>query len=181
MKLFLIRHTKPDIAKDICYGQSDINVLPTFKFELSEVHFLLKNIEYGKVYSSPLKRCVELAQTLVPDDDKLLLDDRLMEFNFGDWEMKTWEEIEKTSEASKWFADYIQTAAPGGESFKQMIDRVQYFIDDLTEKPNNDDVLIVTHLGVIRAFSVIINQMDAKKAFDLSVGYGELQVMELKS
>ncbi len=181
MKLFLVRHTTPDISKDVCYGQSDLNLVANFGIEIEKVQSLLGDTHYGKVYSSPLFRCMTLARTLVPESDQVSLDDRLMEFNFGDWEMKTWKEIEKTPEAKAWFADYIQTPVPGGESFTQLIDRVQDFINELKKNPDDDDVLIVTHLGVIRAFSVIIKQIDAKAAFDLHVGYGDLHEMELKT
>lgn len=180
MKLFLIRHTKPDIPGNICYGQSDLNVLPSFKSELKEVHSLLNEIKYSQVFSSPLKRCQELARTLVSDGEGIILDDRLMEFNFGDWEMKSWDEIETTPEADNWFADYIKTPVPGGESFIQLLERVQNFIDDLKVNIRDENVIIATHLGVIRAFFVIINQIDAKEAFNLNVAYGELCEMELK-
>ncbi len=179
MKVFLVRHTTPDISKDICYGQSDLKLVPEFKIEIKKVHTLLKNTHYAKVYSSPLIRCKTLALSLVKKDNEIIQDDRLMEFNFGDWELKTWKEIEKIPVAKEWFDDYIQTPVPGGESFTQLIDRVQDFIGDLKENLH-DNVLIVTHLGVIRAFSVIINRIDAKAAFDLKVGYGEMCELELR-
>ena len=52
---------------------------------------LPKHVEY--VYSSPLLRCRKLADYLYPN--KALLDSRIMEYNFGDWEGLAWNNIEQ--------------------------------------------------------------------------------------
>ena len=33
MKIYLIRHTQPDVEKGICYGSSDLDVAATFEAE----------------------------------------------------------------------------------------------------------------------------------------------------
>lgn len=84
MEIYLIRHTTPDIEKGICYGQSDIPLKDTFP---SEVKNILKSIpkHFDKVYSSPLQRCTQLANYI---DQNNTIDNRLMELNFGSWELK---------------------------------------------------------------------------------------------
>ncbi|MCK5821386.1 MAG: alpha-ribazole phosphatase [Bacteroidales bacterium] len=180
MKIHLIRHTKPDIAEGICYGQTDLDLLSSFDTEKEDVRSLLGSTEYGSVYSSPLKRCISLARYLTPDNDKLIIDDRLMELNFGNWEMMPWNEIDQTPEAIKWFDNYLNVPTPGGESFLQLLERVRHFIEDLKKNQSKDPVLIVTHLGVIRAFVSIITQADPREVFDLRVGFGKIHNMEIK-
>jgi len=34
MEIYLIRHTTPDVAKGICYGQTDLDVANTFEEEV---------------------------------------------------------------------------------------------------------------------------------------------------
>lgn len=179
MKVHLLRHTKPDIPKGICYGQTDIELLSSFDTEKEDVQSLLSSTKYGTVYSSPLKRCVSLARFLTSDNDKLILDDRLKELNFGTWEMKPWKEIEQTPEAAKWFDDYLNVPAHGGESYLQLLERVRLFIEDLKENQSKDPVLIVTHQGVIRAFSAIVTNTEPGEAFGLNVGYGEIYELEI--
>lgn len=85
MEIYLIRHTTPKIAKEICYGQSDIALASTFREEAKGVlQELPKSVH--KVYSSPLKRCLQLA-ALIPHQS---LDQvpQLQEMNFGDWELR---------------------------------------------------------------------------------------------
>ncbi|MEA1875959.1 MAG: alpha-ribazole phosphatase [Bacteroidota bacterium] len=181
MKVHLLRHTKPDIPEGICYGQTDIELFSSFDTEKEDVRSLLGSTKHGTIYSSPLKRCVSLARYLIPDNDKLIIDDRLKELNFGTWEMKSWKDIEQTPDAVEWFDDYINVPAPGGESFTHLLERVRHFIDDLKKNQSEDPVLIVTHLGVIRAFSAIVTNTEPMMAFDLNVGYGEIYEIEVSS
>jgi alpha-ribazole phosphatase len=73
-----------------------------------------------------------------------------MELNFGNWEGKYWNDIDQTPEAKAWFADYVNTPAPGGESYAQLIQRCRIFIKEL-KTSNQKNVCIVTHGGPIRA------------------------------
>ncbi len=179
MKVHLLRHTKPDIQEGICYGQTDIDLLSSFDTEKEDVHSLLGSTKYGSIYSSPLKRCARLARFLTPDINKLNFDDRLMELNFGSWEMKPWKEIEKSPEAVKWFDDYLNVPTPGGESYLLLLERVRHFIEDLKENQSKNSVLIVTHLGVLRAFSAIITNTEPREVFGLNVGYGKIYEIEI--
>ena len=62
MKLYLVRHTKVDCPTGVCYGQSEIDVNGTFEVEKNILTEKLQNIEFEKIYSSPLKRCSILAE-----------------------------------------------------------------------------------------------------------------------
>jgi alpha-ribazole phosphatase len=105
---------------------------------------------------------------------KAQIDKRLMELNFGDWEQAFWKDFEQSKYAQKWFKDFVNISCPNGESYAQLIERTASFLKDLKEFPADSKVLIVTHGGVIRAFNVLINHIEAKNAFDLKVDYGEV-------
>ena len=63
MKIYLIRHTQPAIAKGICYGSTDLDVASTFLEEAAAVKAVLPAITtQTKILSSPLQRCHKLAQ-----------------------------------------------------------------------------------------------------------------------
>ena len=42
--------------------------------------------------------------------------DRLMEMNFGDWEMKNWNDI-PPEQLNPWMEDFVNIRASNGESF----------------------------------------------------------------
>lgn len=179
MKLFLVRHTTVENLKDICYGQSDIGLAQTFENEKSVIMQNLQDIEFEKIYSSPLKRCSILAKSLTSNPNEIVFDQRLMELNFGKWEGKSWTEIEKTEEAKSWFNDYLNTSCPDGESYADLIKRIQNFISDLKDNKSNDNILIVCHGGVIRAFYSIINKLHPQKTFGLKLDYGQIVEIEI--
>ena len=174
MEIHLLRHTKPQIAEGVCYGQSDIGLSKSFAEELIVVKNKVAGIEFDGVFSSPLKRCIALAKSLCGEDMFLCLDGRLKEMNFGQWEMKEWTEIAEHEEARKWFRNYIETPCPGGECFVDLYKRVGEFINILKTQNQFENPLIVTHAGVIRAVNCIVKSKDLSEAFDLNVGFGEL-------
>ena len=170
MNLYLIRHTKVDVKQGTCYGQTNVDVASTFLNEAQKVKNEIKDITFDKIYSSPLIRCQKLSNFLFTDE--IIFDDRLMELNFGDWEMKEWDKI-TDSEYHKWMNSYIETPCLNGESFHDLHQRVGHFIEDL-KKVNNKNVAIVAHGGSIRSIILNIVNKNLKDAFKTQVDYGEV-------
>lgn len=179
MKLYIVRHTKVDSPKGICYGQTDVGLADSFEEEADRVFEKIKDIAFNYIFSSPLSRCVRLANEVVKNPQHIVYDKRLMELNFGDWENQHWNSIYKTKEAKVWFKDYINTPCPNGESFMDLADRVEDFIKDLKQKEQHTNVLIFCHGGVIRAFNSLINKLDINSTFELKVEYGQILELEL--
>ncbi len=173
MRLYLVRHTSVDMPKGICYGQTDVELADTFPQELADVRHRLHGITFDKTYSSPLKRCAILAREL---SDEIIVDARIKEYNFGEWERKTWNEIYASDKGKEWFNDYVNTLCPKGESFAMMLHRVRVFIEHLSQSDEN--ILIVTHAGIIRAFLILLENYSVEKAFDTHVVYGQVVMIE---
>ena len=169
MNLTFIRHTSVAVEPGICYGQSDVELSLTFKAEAQQVCSKLQQSPFDAVYSSPLSRCRKLASFCGFSDP--VIDDRLMELNFGDWEMKAWTDIQDP-QLQHWFDNWVNTIPTGGESFATMIVRVKEFLEELKKLPFQD-VFIFTHAGVIRAAGILAGTFPAAEAFDFKVGYGD--------
>ncbi len=174
MHLYVIRHTKPAIEPGICYGQLDLDVAQTFETEAKVTQSKLpEHVEY--VYSSPLLRCRKLADYLYPN--KALLDSRIMEYNFGDWEGISWNNIEQSA-LSHWMENYLDTAPPNGETMTFMIQRIDGFIEEL-KKLDAKNIIIITHSGVIRVMHHVIEHLEIETTFNLSVEYGSIHRFSL--
>ena len=170
MQINLIRHTTPDIAKGTCYGQSDIPLLDSFQQEyMSLIKHLPEKVDV--VYSSPLKRCTQLAKQL-KSVGGVIEDKRLMEMNFGDWEMKNWDAIEHKS-LNKWMQDFVNVKVPNGENFLELHARVNHFVDELV-KQEHKTVAIVTHAGVIRSVIARVLEIPLNNAFKIPVNYASV-------
>jgi alpha-ribazole phosphatase len=171
MKIIAVRHTSVDMPSGICYGQTDVETSSTFDIEKEKIAQMLLPEEIHAVYSSPLTRCRLLAE-YITKDIPAIYDSRLMELNFGRWEGRYWKEIAKTDDGKLWFNDWINTSCPEGESYRQLITRVDDFLQHIILVHNNNRVLIVTHGGVIRALISQLCNIEPQKAFDMKIDYG---------
>ncbi|MCW0481566.1 alpha-ribazole phosphatase [Gaoshiqia sediminis] len=172
MKITAIRHTRVAVPPGICYGQTDVALAPTYGHELEQVKQKLNGATFDAVFCSPLTRCRQLAQDLFPGM-VIQFDERLMELNFGQWEMQPWDTISETTEAQAWFADYVSVRTPGGESFRDLISRTGAFLDEL-QNNNETNVVVITHGGIVRALSCLLNRTAPLDAFQQRVDYGEV-------
>lgn len=168
MEIYLIRHTETVCEKGICYGQSDVELRLPYMDHFQEIKKQLP--EKALFYSSPLQRCTILANFLSSSD--YTVDKRLMEMDFGSWEMKKWDEI-PSDEVDPWMKDFVTVKVPQGESFVDLYNRVLTFMDGQLiheELP----IVIVTHAGVIRSFLCKIMHLELKDAFSNSVEFGQV-------
>lgn len=172
MKIYLIRHTSVDVPKGMCYGQTDVPLNESFEDEAMQVNEKLGGLSPDMIYSSPLTRCTRLVKAC--NFTEFVMDKRLMELNFGDWERQMWDNLDM----SVWHTDWINPPTPNGESFIQMYDRVSDFLDQL-KKQDFDTIFIFTHGGVISCARVYFEKADINKTFDLMPKYGEVVQFEL--
>ncbi|NAS30306.1 alpha-ribazole phosphatase [Flavobacteriaceae bacterium R38] len=169
MEIYLIRHTTPKIDKGICYGQADLELIPNFKKEINEVLSKIDAFKNGIVYSSPSKRCSLLAKNI---SETVRYDDRIKELDFGDWELKSWDEIHQT-DLNKWMSDFVNEQVPNGESYIWLFNRSLSFFNEVIQT-KNEQVFIITHAGVMRSILSDILKMDLKDSFDIKINYGDV-------
>jgi alpha-ribazole phosphatase len=168
MEIYLVRHTTPDIDKGVCYGQSDIGVVGSFFEESKIIEAKIPESTDRLVFSSPLKRCVKLAAKF---SENFKEDSRLMELNFGDWELKKWNDIPK-EEITPWMTDFVNVAVPNGESYLDLNSRVLEFYNEVLQI-NCEQIIIVTHGGAIRSLLANLTNVTLKDSFDIKVEYGQ--------
>jgi len=170
MILHLIRHPKPVIEAGICYGQLEILA----KIEMAEVARLRAELPPGlPVWSSPLLRCRQLAEQLHPQP---LIDGRLAEMNFGDWEGRPWDEISR-NELDAWAADIAGYVPPGGESPAALQQRALAFVAGL----NVAEAVIVTHAGIIRTLLAHWQNLPPSRWSELQIGFSTVTTVSLSS
>ena len=176
MEVIFIRHTSVDVAPGVCYGQTDVPLKPTFEEEAAVTAENLKvYIPFDYVYTSPLTRGVRLATYCgYPDAER---DKRLMEINFGSWEMKSFE-LNDDPRLQEWYADYLNVAATGGESFAMQYERISRFLDELKKKPYHR-VAIFAHGGVLICAQIYAGIIKPEEAFSALTPYGGIIKIDL--
>lgn len=173
MEIYLVRHTETVCEKGICYGQTDVNIAQPYDIIFETIVQQLP--KDALLYTSPLQRCVTLSkyiqkqtQTTNYEEDK-----RLMEMNFGDWEMKNWNEI-PPEELNPWMEDFVNIRVPNGESFVDLHERVSDFIENEILSKTSQKVIIVAHAGVVRSILCLLNSLPLKDAFQNKVDFGQV-------
>ena len=140
-------------------GQKDIP-LTALGEKQAEVtsEFLLKNYEIDEVYSSDLSRAVATVQAVADATQKTVKTDaRFREVHLGRWtDMYIADVKEKDADA---YLRYRQgEAAPGGESFKQMQNRVFEGALEVAKANLEKTVVIASHGGAIRSFLMKVTE-----------------------
>lgn len=170
MKLIFIRHTSVNVEKGICYGQTDVPLADTFPSEADEVKKKLSGYKIDIAYTSPLSRCRRLAEHCgFPD---AMPDERLMEMNFGEWEMKRYDEI-IDPRLQLWYDDYLNVAATEGESAMMQRNRFKDFLRSL-QYDDDKTIAIFTHGGILIHALVLLKGLSYSEAYALDLGYGSI-------
>ena len=149
-KYFVMRHggTESNIAGITSYAkESDDHLTEEGRLEIARSAKNLKDIDL--IISSPFTRTRESAEivrkTLGLKEDVVVFDERLREVNPGELDGKSWSEYHKnmSSVSSGWFDERI----PGGETLREVGERVARTLYDLEEKYKGKNILIMTHGG----------------------------------
>lgn len=178
MRVFAIRHTSVAVEPGICYGQSNVAVSYSFQKEKVKTSEQIQNIQFDKVYSSPLHRCKILAENLF-EKEHIIYDDRLKELNFGDWELKTWDAIYSDPKGKIWMDNYPTLPTLNGESYPEMVKRVTEFLQEI-KCSQFENIAIVAHAGVIRILKSCIEKQTIDVLFKtFKPKYGSVTEFEL--
>lgn len=176
MEVILIRHTAVDVPQGTCYGQTDVPLKPTFEADAAATKAALEAYEpFDCAFTSPLSRCTRLADFCgYPGAER---DARLMEIDFGEWEMKKFDDI-TDARLQEYYNDFLHTPPTGGESFMDMYVRVKEFLEELRGKPWKR-VAVFSHGGVLLCSLLYTGKASFERPFDSLTPHGGFISIEL--
>ncbi|MCH5198670.1 MAG: histidine phosphatase family protein [Oscillospiraceae bacterium] len=151
-KIHLIRHGISEGAAEGQYiGHTDVSLTENGIKQLEDMKSDFEYPDVQAVLSSPLNRCLETAKILYPDLQPLIFDN-LIEYNFGEFEGQTADDLKGEKEFTEWLAGGPDAEAPFGESnsaFQKRVTRCFYDIVNGIIKAGTESVAVITHGGVI--------------------------------
>jgi len=157
VRLYLVRHGETGDNVQMRYlGIRDEPLTPNGLRQALLVAAALAPIRVGGIFSSPLVRAADTALRIKDACAvELRLDSRLVEGSFGEWEGLTRDEVLKRSARdaetlARWELD-SSIAPPGGESIEHVQMRVISLANELAESFSNQSVVLVSHVGPIKA------------------------------
>ena len=137
----------------VLQGRSDSDVSGNSAKQLELVSLRLRNVPFSAFYSSPLKRAYKTAQAIDRYHNmEIVKDGRLTEIDMGDWEGKSWTDIEADSpdRMRVWNENPGEFQAPGGESIRKVCGRMWEAALDIARKNEGKTVCAVSHGCAIR-------------------------------
>ncbi|MGG5461739.1 histidine phosphatase family protein [Clostridium sp. B9] len=153
MIIYLIRHGKTYCNEERLYcGVSDV---PLSEIGISELEEKKKSVKLPKCkryFTSGLKRANKTFEILYPNENYEVFEG-FSEYNFGDFELKSYEMLKEKKEYLDWILDESkEVTCPNGESRKDFELRMkEAFLNLLLmlEEQNEEEALIVCHGGSI--------------------------------
>ncbi|MBO8137466.1 MAG: alpha-ribazole phosphatase [Desulfotomaculum sp.] len=154
-RLFLVRHGETEWnAANKFQGHTDVSLSDVGREQAERLALNLQKFNISAVYASDLSRARETAEIITSNlNIPVICREELREINFGDWEGLTVEEIKHRYEdvVKKWWKDPSNTRIPGGEILSDLVNRVVDSIIKIINQHPGENVLVVTHGGVVRS------------------------------
>ncbi|MCF7481557.1 alpha-ribazole phosphatase [Vibrio sp. J1-1] len=159
LNIYLMRHGKVDAAPGL-HGQSDLKVKESEQQIIAQA-WEEQGREVSGIITSSLSRCSDLAQ-IIAEQQMLPVSENseLQEMNFGDFDGVPFDMLsDKWKKLESFWQSPSQHTLPNAESLNAFSQRVtsvwSQIVNDI-----NDNLLIVTHGGVIRMILAHILDVD---------------------
>mgnify|MGYP000938566794 CR=1 FL=1 len=147
--IYLVRHGETDWNLEQKYqGQQDIPLNATGLNQAQIAAENLSGINFSALYSSDLIRAVQTAQEISRKINlPILTHSALREINQGDWEGKFIKDVLATQgdEVRAVYQNPYTARKPGGESIAEVAERMYAYLDQLAEKHDQEQIIVVSH------------------------------------
>ncbi|MGC8970743.1 MAG: alpha-ribazole phosphatase [bacterium] len=182
MSIYIIRHGETDWNREGIYqGQTDTSLNENGRQTARELGKSLSRINFSAIYSSDLLRARETAEIInsflnVP----IHYTQDLRELDFGDWTgISIWEMEEKDPELfRKWQEDPWNISPPGGETFRELTERVVRVLEEIIKRHKSEDILVVSHAGPIKAMIFGLLSATGKAYWNIKISHSTVVVID---
>ena len=167
-KFILVRHGQSKANEGgFLAGVTDVPLSSLGEKQANAVsEYILKAYKVDVIYSSPLERACNTVKGVADALNlPIIKDNRLIEFNFGDLEGLTLEDIKANHDNAygKWAKDPGVVVPKGGEAMTQLQARVVESLNEIAKKEDGKTVLIGSHSSVSRALQCYVQKLPLTK------------------
>jgi alpha-ribazole phosphatase len=181
-RIYLVRHGQVEGYEEKRYnGQVNVSLTPLGREQSGHICDCLNNTPLTAVYSSDLDRSRYCAELIAKTHDLIVnTDESLRELHIGNWEGRTWAELQDAY-PDDWQArlqDLVNFPVPGGESLQDAANRIRPTIQAIVEKHAGEDIALVAHGGVNRIILLDVIGAPLEQAFSIEQDYGCLNIID---
>ncbi len=174
MNITLIRHAEVEEKYIGCFnGHIDIDLSKQGRTEAKNLANTFYHDEFDGVFCSDLIRCKNTLKYFKQSKDAVY-SELLREKSLGEHEGKKFEELGIKYEN---FGQFINSL--DGERFDDFVSRVKDYFYDYLPSLGKENILVVTHAGVIRTLLCFYENITIEEAFSKNIEYGSITVMKI--
>ena len=181
-RLHLCRHGEVDAAHRSCiYGDLDIGLAPEGLARFERLAAELAEQRFSAIYSSPLRRAKDGALLIAARQGLEVIEDaRFKEIHRGAWTGLTYDELTERHPGGidRYLEDPDAHAALGGETHIELADRVVPALEDVAQRHEGGEVLIVCHAQVMRCAVARLLGMPGRGSLRLMTSYGGITTLD---
>jgi len=172
MRLTLVRHARVDETYNNCYnGHNEIGLSKTGEVQAKEMCELLDLFKFDSVFCSDTYRAKQSIKHSVHVEN-IIYTDKLREKSWGKHEGMKFDEIIALGEIK--YENFLQwIKALDGEDYEEYIERIRVFFLEYLPSLEKNNILVITHAGVIRVFLSIIHKISLEEAFSIKVQHAK--------
>ena len=176
MRLWLVRHgeTEANVA-GLYSGHAPTPLTERGIAQAQTLGTLLRNVPVDNVLCSELERARHTTQLILAEREvpvRNMLE--LNEMFFGDWEMRHHRDLarEDAENYAVWCNDWQNATPTNGEGFQTFSQRVERFIAQLADYKACQNLLVVSHQGVLSVLIARLLSMPAAAMWHFRVEQG---------
>ena len=141
-----------DIERGIASGHFDVALAESGRKQAAEEYRpVYGGIEFDAAFTSDTQRAYETAQIMLAGKNVPIIQDaRLRECDYGDMTGSSRSEVEEMR------PQHITRPFPNGESYEQVMRRMQSFVDELAKDNDGKTVLVVGHYATYLGLEHVI-------------------------
>lgn len=176
MRLWLVRHgeTEANVA-GLYSGHAPTPLTERGIAQAQTLGTLLRNVPVDNVLCSELERARHTTQLILGDREVPVRNmPELNEMFFGDWEMRHHRDLarEDAENYAVWCNDWQNATPTNGEGFQAFSQRVERFIAQLVDYKTCQNLLVVSHQGVLSVLIARLLSMPAAAMWHFRVEQG---------
>jgi len=182
-RLLLVRHGTTEYNTSHRFlGQSDVGLSPSGWRQVERLRQRLASERIDAAYSSDLQRAWQTAEVIAAGHRLDIIPcPELREVNYGSCEGLTFEEIGRRHPdvAEKCINFTLELAFPGGESFREFIERTLTFLGRLARHGPAETVLIASHNGPLKVLVCRLLGIDMGHWWQIRIDPASLSIVDI--
>lgn len=147
MKLYVVRHGETiENSNDCLCGRINSSLTENGINQAKEVKKIFENKNIDLIVSSPLDRCKQTAEIISDKKIPIIYSDSLLGRDHGEFTG-----VHKSLINFDEYWNYnLNIKYQSAENVRDLYNRVKKLVEELKEKYNDKDIIIVTHSGILR-------------------------------